>query len=80
MTTLLVRGRTKERLLTRLIEGDLLAIGNTGAHSRAMGSNYNGKLRCGEVLLRMDGSVQMIRRPETEADLFATMDYPGLIM
>jgi diaminopimelate decarboxylase len=45
-----------------------------------MGSNYNGKLRCGEVLLRMDGSVQMIRRPETEADLFATMDYPGLIM
>ncbi len=69
---------TKERLLAPIREGDLLAIENTGAHCRAMGSNYNGKLRCGEVLLRMDGSAKMIRRPETEADLFATLDYPGL--
>lgn len=70
--------RTKQRLLPRILEGDLLAIGNTGAHARAMGSNYNGKLRCGEVLLRTDGSVQLIRRPEEESDLFATLDYPGL--
>ena len=69
---------SKERLMTTLFRDDILAIHDTGAHCRAMGSNYNGKLRCGELLLRMDGSVQMIRRPETEEDLFATLDYPQL--
>ncbi|MCX4266254.1 MAG: diaminopimelate decarboxylase, partial [Firmicutes bacterium] len=44
----------------------------------AMGFNYNGKLRCQELLLKTDGSVQLIRRAETLADLFATLDFPGL--
>jgi len=66
------------RQLPEIKVGDLLAIHDTGAHGSAMGFNYNGKLRCQELLLRQDGSVQLIRRAETMADLFATLDYPGL--
>ena len=43
-----------------------------------MGFNYNGKLRCGELLLRTDGSVVQIRRKETIDDYFATLDFAGL--
>jgi diaminopimelate decarboxylase len=55
-------------------DGDLVIIHDAGAHGRAMGFNYNGKLRCGELLLRPDGSVVQIRRPETVEDYFATLD------
>jgi diaminopimelate decarboxylase len=58
--------------------GDFVVIHDAGAHGRAMGFNYNGKLRCGELLLRQDGSVVRIRRPETVDDYFATLDLPGL--
>jgi diaminopimelate decarboxylase len=43
-----------------------------------MGFNYNGKLRCGELLLRQDGSVVQIRRAETVDDYFATLDLSGV--
>jgi diaminopimelate decarboxylase len=59
-------------------KGDLVVIHDTGAHGRAMGFNYNGKLRCGELLLRRDRSIVMIRRPETVEDYFATLDIAGL--
>lgn len=58
--------------------GDTLVIHDTGAHGTAMGFNYNGKLRCQELLLKEDGTVQVIRRGETIQDLFATIDYPNL--
>ncbi|MDR1507883.1 MAG: diaminopimelate decarboxylase [Treponema sp.] len=58
--------------------GDLVIIHDAGAHGRAMGFNYNGKLRCGELLLRTDGSVVRIRRAETADDYFATLDLRGL--
>jgi diaminopimelate decarboxylase len=58
--------------------GDLLLIHDTGAHGFAMGYNYNGKLRSSELLLKEDGSVQMIRRAETPADYFATFDFMNL--
>lgn len=54
-------------------DGDLLIIHDAGAHGRAMGFNYNGKLRCGELMLKPDGSVLQIRRKETLDDLFATL-------
>ncbi|GAB6393491.1 MAG: diaminopimelate decarboxylase [Treponematales bacterium] len=54
--------------------GDFVVIHDAGAHGRAMGFNYNGKLRCGELLLRPDGSILQIRRPETAEDYFATLD------
>jgi diaminopimelate decarboxylase len=59
-------------------KGDFVVIHDAGAHGRAMGFNYNGKLRCGELLLRQDGSTVMIRRPETVKDYFATLDLEGL--
>ncbi|MEX2043380.1 MAG: diaminopimelate decarboxylase [Patescibacteria group bacterium] len=65
-----------QRELPELRSGDVLAIHDTGAHGRAMGFNYNGKLRCGEVLLREDGELELIRRAETEDDYFATLDVP----
>ena len=48
---------------------------DTGAHGSAMGYNYNGKLRSAEVLLKENGSHQLIRRAETPADYFATFDF-----
>jgi diaminopimelate decarboxylase len=50
-----------------------MVIHDTGAHGRAMGFNYNGKLRCGEVLHTSDGKLRLIRRAETYEDLFATL-------
>lgn len=66
------------RALPEIVPGDLVVLHDTGAHGSAMGFNYNGKLRCQELLLTADGDVRMIRRGETLADLFATLDYPGL--
>lgn len=43
-----------------------------------MGYNYNGKLRSAELMLREDGSVQMIRRAERPEDYFATFDFTAL--
>jgi diaminopimelate decarboxylase len=59
-------------------DGDLVVVHDAGAHGRAMGFNYNGKLRCGELLLRPDGSFLMIRRPETAEDYFATLNRSSL--
>ena len=39
-----------------------------------MGYNYNGKLKSAEVLLKEDGSFEVIRRAETPKDYFATLD------
>ncbi len=64
-----------DRPLPRIDRGDLLVIHDTGAHGFSMGYNYNGKLRSAEVLLREDGSHQLIRRAETPADYFATFDF-----
>lgn len=63
-----------DRMLPKIEIGDILYIHDTGAHGFAMGYNYNGKLRSAEVLLRQDGSYQLIRRAETPADYFATLD------
>lgn len=67
-----------QRRLPKIDRGDLLVIHDTGAHGRAMGFNYNGKLRAGELLLKEDGSIREIRRRESLDDYFATLDYPGL--
>ena len=67
-----------DRPLPRVDRGDLLYIHDTGAHGHSMGYNYNGKLRSAEILLHEDGSVQLIRRAETPADYFATLDFTGL--
>ncbi|KXU35084.1 diaminopimelate decarboxylase [Cephaloticoccus primus] len=63
--------------------GDLLVIHDTGAHGHSMGFNYNGKLRSAELLWQGTDAQgaprwRLIRRAETYADHFATLDYPGL--
>lgn len=62
-----------DRMLPKIDMGDLLVIHDTGAHGHAMGYNYNGKLRSAELLLKEDGSVELIRRAETVEDYFSTV-------
>ncbi len=66
-----------DRMLPETAIGDILVIHDTGAHGLSMGYNYNGKLRCKEVLYREDGGLSLIRRAETPRDYFATLDVDG---
>lgn len=68
-----------DRQLPKIEIGDFLCIHDTGAHGYAMGYNYNGKLRSAELLLKEDGSVEMIRRAETIKDYFATFDFCDIL-
>lgn len=63
-----------DRMLPKIDMGDFLVIHDSGAHGYAMGYNYNGKLKSAEVLLKEDGSYQLIRRAEKPSDYFATLD------
>lgn len=67
-----------DRMLPEIQLGDILYIHDTGAHGHAMGYNYNGKLRSAELLLKEDGSIELLRRAETEKDYFAVFDFTGL--
>lgn len=67
-----------DRHLPELAVDDLLMIHDVGAHGHAMGFNYNGKLRPAELLLRENGVVVSIRRAETLADYFATLDFEAV--
>ena len=62
-----------DRPLPKIDMGDILVIHDTGAHGFAMGYQYNGKLRSAELLLKPDGSVELMRRAETPDDYFATL-------
>jgi len=62
----------QQRPLPAVVDGDLLMIHDTGAHGLAMGFQYNGRLRPQELLLRQDGSVELIRRAETIDDYLRT--------
>lgn len=63
-----------DRKLPKIDNGDLLVIHDAGAHGFSMGYNYNGRLRSAEILLKEDESFEMIRRAETPADYFATLE------
>ncbi|HAN44857.1 MAG TPA: diaminopimelate decarboxylase [Ruminococcaceae bacterium] len=67
-----------DRMLPKIDIGDYLVIHDTGAHGFSMGYNYNGKLRSAEVLLKEDGTTQLIRRAEKPSDYFATFDFTGM--
>ncbi len=64
-----------QRALPKIEEGDILLIHDSGAHGHAMGFNYNGKVRPKELMLREDGTVELIRREETLADLLVTLEF-----
>lgn len=63
-----------DRMLPEISVNDIIYIHDTGAHGFSMGYNYNGKLKSAELLLKTDGTVQLIRRAETPKDYFATFD------
>ncbi len=67
-----------QRELPEIEKGDFVVIHDAGAHGRAMGFNYNAKLRAGELLLREDGKIIEIRRKEIIDDYFATFDFKKL--
>ncbi len=64
-----------QRNLPKIKEDDLLIIHDTGAHGHAMGFNYNGILRPKELMLKTDGSVELIRRAETYEDYVSTLKF-----
>lgn len=64
-----------QRALPPIHDGDLLVIQDTGAHGYAMGFQYNGRLRPKELLLRTDGTVELIRRAETVEDYLRTLEF-----
>ncbi len=68
-----------DRHLPKIEKGDLIYIHDTGAHGFAMGYNYNGRLKSAELLLKEDGSVELIRRAETPEDYFATFDFSDIM-
>jgi diaminopimelate decarboxylase len=70
----------KQRRLPRTEIGDIIVQHDTGAHSPAIGGNYNGWTRPQELLLHTDGSVELIRRAETMDDLFATFNFKPKIL
>ncbi len=67
-----------DRKLPEIEKGDCLFIHDAGAHGSAMGYNYNAKLWCAELLVKENGSVELLRRAETPKDYFATLDFTGL--
>lgn len=64
----------RDRMLPPVRVGDILAIHTAGAHSFAMGHNYNNRLRSAEYLITLDGTLRKIRRAETIRDLFRTSE------
>jgi diaminopimelate decarboxylase len=69
-----------QRELPHIFDGDLVCIHDTGAHGHSMGFNYNGRLRPKELLLRTDGTLELIRRAETLEDHFTTLSYQPDVM
>ena len=67
-----------DRKLPKVEVGDIIVIHDAGGHGYSMGFNYNGKLRSAELLLKIDRSVEKIRRAETIDDYFATLDFSSL--
>lgn len=59
----------KNRNLPKVLEDDIIGIMDAGAYGFAMSSNYNSRLRPAEVLIKNDGSVEVIRRRDTLEDL-----------
>ena len=57
-----------DRVIERVLEGELMAVGMAGAYGFSMASNYNARPRPGEVLIDGD-SYTLIRKRETYDDL-----------
>jgi diaminopimelate decarboxylase len=65
----------EDRDLPAVEAGDLVAVLDAGAYGFAMSSQYNGRPRCAEVLVR-GGDAALMRRRETMEDLTAATELP----
>lgn len=68
----------KEAPLQQPQKDDLLVFHDVGAYCSNFSGNFNGKLKCSEVLLRQDNSILQIRRKENLEDYFSTLDFISL--
>jgi len=60
------------RMLIDAKIGDILAIGGTGAYCSAMSTkNYNSFPECPEVMIRLDGSISVMRKRQTLDQILA---------
>ncbi len=60
-------------------KGDLIALLDTGAYGFSMSSQYNGRPRCAEVLVK-DGEADVIRSAEGIEDLMAKQKLPARLI
>ena len=65
-----------DRELPEIEKGDIIAVLDAGAYGFSMSSQYNGRVRCAEVLVN-DGEVDVIRKRETYDDLLANQILPA---
>ena len=66
-----------DRNLPELAAGDIIAVLDAGAYGYAMSSQYNGRPRCPEVLVK-GTEAALMRRGETLADITAAMERPAV--
>ncbi len=69
----------KDRELPRIEKGDIIALLDAGAYGFSMSSQYNGRARCAEVLVK-DGEADIIRSAEGIEDLMAKQKLPARLM
>ncbi len=69
----------KDRELPGIEKSDLIALLDAGAYGFSMSSQYNGRPRCAEVLVR-DGAADIIRSGEDVGDLLAKQKLPVRLM
>ncbi|NJD53398.1 MAG: diaminopimelate decarboxylase [Candidatus Methanoperedens sp.] len=69
----------KDRTLPHIEKGDLVALLDAGAYGFSMSSQYNGRPRCAEVLVK-DGEAEVIRNREDFVDLLNGQKLPARLM
>jgi len=69
----------EDRELPRVAKGDLIALLDAGAYGFSMSSQYNGRPRCAEVLVK-DGNSDIIRSAEDVGDLMGKQKLPARLM
>jgi len=68
----------KNRMLSRLGQGDLMAVMSAGAYGFTMSSNYNSRPRAAEVLVK-DDKYYVIRKRETYEDIARGEEVPDFL-
>jgi len=69
----------KERMLPAIEPGDVIAVLDSGAYGFSMSSQYNGRVRCTEVLVNC-GRVDVVRKREDYGDLIAKNVMPARLL